>query len=203
MTSPFPGRIRRYLPNGITLRIMLALGFVVALFCVAFFGDDGFNQMTPAEVTTVTTFLQTATAGPVYCPVNDAPLADTARYNQFPITSIFGLGSLTGAAPVTSDVVNEIVANALSHTGGREPAYVLVTPAMRAYTQAYGLASPASYTTLLTALAHSPQWKLVVDHAGTVIYEMPTVKASPAKAPARQAPLVRVTEDVARVAAPT
>lgn len=172
-SSQSPGSLRAYLPNTITLRILLALGFVVALFFVTFYGDDGFNQMSPAEVNTVTSFLQNATGGPVYCPVNDAPLADTARYNQFPITSIFGKGGLAGNGPVTSDVVKNITADWVSHTGGREPAYVVVTPSMRAYSQAYGLAVPGDFTTLLTALAHSTQWRLIVNDAGTVVYELP------------------------------
>ena len=37
----------------VTLRILLVLGLGVALFFVAFFGDDGFNNMPKQEVVTV------------------------------------------------------------------------------------------------------------------------------------------------------
>jgi hypothetical protein len=161
----------------VTLRILLVLGIGLALFFLSFFGDDGYNNMPQAEVVTVTSFLQNADPGPIYCPVAIAPLADTARYNLFPVTNIFGAGSLTGRTPVTSDIANVIASDALSNTGGRTPAYVLVTPGMLAYSQAYGVASSNNFATLLTALARSRAWKLIVRRAGTVIYELPPARA--------------------------
>ena len=55
------------------VRIALALGVALALFFPAFFGDDGFNVMSRAEVTTVTSFLRTATPGPIYRLVDNGP----------------------------------------------------------------------------------------------------------------------------------
>ena len=85
----------------VTLRILLVLGVALAMFFVAFFGDDGFNNMPQTEVATVTSFLEKAVPGPVYDPIADAPLADTARYNQFPTTDIFGAYGITGGASAT------------------------------------------------------------------------------------------------------
>ena len=169
----------------VTLRILLALGLAVALFFPAFYGDDGFNTMSQTEVATVTSFLQTAAPGPVYCAVDNAPLADTAGYVEFPLTTIFGASGLMGAAPVTPDIATTIASLALSRTGGRQPAYVLVTPGMLAYSQAYGLTPSKSFAILLAALAHTPAWKLVDHRAGTVIYELPPT--APPKARSGQA----------------
>jgi hypothetical protein len=157
----------------VTLRILLVLGVALALFFVAFFGDDGSNNMPQTEVATVTSFLEKAAPGPVYTPIDDAPLADTARYNQFPVTDIFGADGVTGGAPATSGIANTVASVARSATRGRTPAYVLVTPGMVAYSEAYGVATPRDFATLLSALAHSRAWKLVTNHAGTVIYELP------------------------------
>jgi hypothetical protein len=157
----------------VTLRILLVLGVALALFFVAFFGDDGYNSMPQTEVATVTSFLEKAAPGPVYAPIDDAPLADTARYNQFPVTDIFGADGITGGAPATRNIADTVASVARSTTGGRTPAYVLVTPGMVAYSQAYGAATPRDFTTLLTALAQSRAWKLIINRAGTVIYELP------------------------------
>jgi hypothetical protein len=167
-------RLRAWRPNWIMLRILLVLGLAVVLFFPSFFGDDGYNDMPPTEVSTVTSFLQEAAPGPVYCAIDNAPLADTSRYNLFPLIEIFG--STTGpigGAPVTPDIANMVAKAALSYTGGRTPAYVIVTPSMLAYSLAYGVATSGNFKILLAALAHSPKWKLLADRAGTVIYELP------------------------------
>ncbi len=161
----------------VTLRILAVLGLGVALFFVSFFGDDGFNNMPKGEVATVTSFLRKADPGPIYCPTVVAPLADTARYNQFPLTDIFGTAALAGQAPVRPNIATLIANVAQRTTGGRAPAYVLVTPTMRAYNQAYGEAPSSSFSVLLKSLAQSRTWKLIVNQAGTVIYELPPTSA--------------------------
>jgi hypothetical protein len=155
------------------LRTLLVLMVVLGLFFPAFFGDDSFNVMTKSEVDTVTSFLQSAPAGPLYCGVDNAPLADTATYNLFPLTEIFGGAGVLGDQPVKRDVADVIAKDSRKRTEGLEPAYVVVTPSMIAYSRAYGLQPPDSYAILLSALARSPVWRRVVDRAGTVIYELP------------------------------
>jgi hypothetical protein len=161
----------------VTLRILLVLGLALALFFPSFFGDDGYNYISQTEVATVTSFLENTAPGPVYVPIDDAPLADTARYDLFPITDIFGTAGVTGGAPVTSGIANALASFALSRTGGRTPAYVLVTPGMLAYAKAYDETTPGNFAVLLTALAHSRAWKLIVNRSGTVIYELPPTSA--------------------------
>jgi hypothetical protein len=167
---------RRKLAQG-AIRAPLALGLILALFFPAFFGDDRFNMMPEAEVAVITSFFQTAPPGPVYSAINNAPLADTATYDLYPLRPIFGSYSLVGTAAIGADVANVIAANAPTYTDGNEPAYVLVSSSMIAYNQAYRVTSPGSFPILLSSLAHSSAWKLVVDQAGTVIYELPPPEA--------------------------
>src|SRR5207244_6532289 len=103
----------------ITVRILLVLGLGVGLFFVAFFGDDGFNSMPNQDVVTVTSFLEKADPGPIYSPTVVAPLADTARYNQFPLTDIFGPSALPGQTPVRPNLATVIANLAQRTTGGR------------------------------------------------------------------------------------
>jgi len=156
----------------------LVLGVAIALFFPAFFGDDSFNRMTQAEVGSVTSFLDKAAAGPVFAAIDNAPLAFTARYNVFPLTRIFGSYSLMKKSPVTAGIVNKITYDALSQTNGRAPAYVLITPSMIAYNQAYRVTGAESFAILLSALAHSSHWKLILNKGGTIIYEMPPQAAA-------------------------
>jgi hypothetical protein len=93
------------------------------------------------------------------------------------LTDIFGTAALAGQAPVRSNIASLIANLALRTTGGRTPAYVLVTPTMLAYSQAYGVAPSSSFSTLLNSLARSRAWKLIVNRAGTVIYELPPANA--------------------------
>jgi hypothetical protein len=167
------------------VRAPVALGLILALFFPAFFGDDSFNRMTQPEVATITSFLQSAPAGPIYPAIDNAPLADTARYNLYPLRPIFGSNSLMGAAPVETDIADVIAANARVSAHSSQPAYVLVSPSMIAYNQAYRVTPVSSFPILLSALAHSTAWKLVVHRAGTMIYELPPRRtiASPAASP--------------------
>ena len=162
------------------VRIPLALTIALALFFPAFFGDDRSNTISQAEVTTITSFLLTARAGPIYCAVDHASFADTSRYNIFPLIPIFGNTGLLGRAPITSDIANIIARAALVRTGAHEPAYVVVAPSMLAYNQAYKVTQSDSFTVLLAALAKSRTWRLVIDRSGTVIYEIrPRLRGRP------------------------
>jgi hypothetical protein len=153
------------------LRAPAALGLILALFFPAFFGDDSFNTMPQQEVATISSFLQRAPAGPVYPAIDNAPLADTARYNLFPLKAIFGGNSLMGEASVLPDIATLISNNSAIYTHGVEPAYVLVSPSMIAYNRAYEVTPSSNITILLASLAKSHSWKLIVNQAGTMIYE--------------------------------
>jgi hypothetical protein len=174
------------------LRAPVTLGLILALFFPAFFGSDRTEVMPQSEVVAVTSFLQNARAGVLYCGNNDAPLADTARYNLFHLKPIFGNNGLMGEAPVGTDIAQVIAANGLFYRNGSQPVYVLVTASMIAYNEAYRVTPPISFPILLNSLAHSRAWKLVVDRADTVIYELqPAMVHLNAPATPRDHPAVR------------
>jgi hypothetical protein len=126
----------------------------------------------------VTSFMQKARSGPVYWATDNAPMSDTARYNLFPVAAIFGSSGTMGRAPVKSDIADVLARAAESYSAGMEPIYVLVTPSMITYNEAYGFTPNSSFTILLASLARSRAWKLVVRRDGTVIYELPPTRAS-------------------------
>jgi hypothetical protein len=162
------------------LRALPVLALAVTLFLPAFYGDDSFNKMPQAEVTTVGRFLQQAKPGPIYCAIDNAPLADTYRYNQFSISSIFGVNGVAGSLHVKSNIVTLVEQDSLKYTDGTRPAYIMIAPTMLPYSTAYGVTAPGSFQILFAALNHSPNWKLIVDQSGVIIYELPP-KQSTAK----------------------
>jgi hypothetical protein len=155
------------------LRIPIALCVTSALFFPAFFGGDSYVTMSTSEVDIVTSFLQAAPAGPVFVANDNAPVSDTARYNEFPLVDIFGSHGVVTTVTVPPDIAHIIAQVAEAYNGGAEPAYVLVTPSMRAYNWAQSITQASNFTRLLDALAHSPDWHKVLDDDGTTIYEMP------------------------------
>jgi hypothetical protein len=179
------------------LRAPVALWIVLAMFFVAFFGDDAFDTFPQTEVNAITSFQQNARLGPVYVAEDNIPASDTARYALFQWINIFGTRD---GAPlvnkVTPDIANLIAENSKTITQGREPAYVLIAPSMVPYNAAYGQAPPDSFSILRTSLARSKEWKLIVNQDGTVIYELPPGAGSssrPATPRARATPRTRAT----------
>ena len=169
-------RIRR-LP-AVALRAPIALGVILTLFLIAFFGGDKTNVMSKSEVTTVTSFLQTAPAGPVLCALCNAPLSDTSRYDLFPVGPVFGAGAVWGVKQPPSDIATVLANEADRYTLGSQPTYLMITASMRNYGPAYG--TPASYFTILQAsLAHSRVWKLIISRPDAVIYELPPKTFAP------------------------
>lgn len=179
------GRFRR--PGG-AARIAGALGIVVALFFPSFFGGDKADVMSQSEVGTVTNFMNSAPAGPVLLAIDNSPISDTERYNLFPLQSIFGSDGALGSRPVTSNIAEELAQYAVAYTRGLRPSYVLVTPSMIAVNQAEPVTQPGSFRTLLSSLARSHWWRLLVDKNGTVIYEIPPGHLA-IPAPAKSAPV--------------
>ena len=161
------------------VRAPVALCVVLALFFVAFYGDDAFDAFSATEVNTIYSFLQHARPGPLYVAEDNVPADDTDQYYLFPGNDIFG--SRDGAPVVdqaTPDIAAVIAQNSLTITQGRQPAYVLITPSMAPYNSAYAQAAPDSFTILEKSLAASKQWKLVASKDGTIIYEFPPAKGA-------------------------
>jgi hypothetical protein len=156
------------------LRAPVALWFVLGLFLVAFFGDDAFYTFPKTEVNAVTSFLQSARPGPIYVAEANVPGGDTARYDLFPVNSIFGsLGGSPLVNQATANIATVIAGNSTQYTQGQEPAYVIIAPSMVPYNAAYAQAPPDSFEILQKSLAHSKEWKLIVNTGGTIIYELP------------------------------
>ena len=157
------------------LRAPVVLWIVLAMFFVAFFGDDAFDTFPQTEVTSILSFLQSKPPGPVYVAEDNIPAEDNAGYYQFPLIDIFG--ARDGAPLVdeaTPDIAELIAENSRTYTqGGREPAYVVIAPSMAPYNTAYAQAPPDSFEILQKSLADSKEWKRIVDTGGTVIYELP------------------------------
>lgn len=165
-------QIRSKSPRG-TLRVPLALGVVLALFFPSFFGDDTFNRMPTSEVATITSFMRSAPAGPLYLAIDNGAFDDTSRYNLFPLEGIFGSYSMLHAGPATPNIAAIIANVAIKQTGGVKPAYVMVAPSMIAYNQTHSDTKPASFAILLDSLARSPEWTMIINRSGTIIYELP------------------------------
>ena len=163
------------------LAVTLALGIAVTLFVPAFFGDDYFNRMPMGQVSVITEFLTVAPPGPIYTPVaNSAPMADTARYSQFPEHDIFGPFSVLGRKHVTLGVAKELAADAHRLIGEHGAAYVLITSGMLHYIKSYGLAPPRDVSTLLKSMRRSHLWQRVrVHQPGVQLYELPPMAAAP------------------------
>ena len=145
----------------------------VALFVLAFFGNDRVNVMTPSEVTAVTSFYDTAKPGPIYVAIASAPVGASYRYNLFSTPSIFGPGGVVAENPLQPNLATAVETAARHYTGGSEPAYVLVTPSMYAYDKGVLVTPLRNFAKLLKELASSRGWHIVVRHAGTYIYELP------------------------------
>lgn len=167
-----PARPFRRTALGDGVRSLLVLGIALALFFPSFFADDSFNYMSREEVDIVTSFLRSAPVGIIYCPFHNAPLADTSRYNLFPRPLLFGYYGMLGKGLLKPDVARTIAQNARQRAGPQVPAYVLITPSMVAYNEQYRETPARNFAILRFSLAHSSRWKLLVNRAGIVIYEL-------------------------------
>jgi hypothetical protein len=156
------------------LRAPVTLWIVLALFFVAFYGDDAIDTFSQTEVAALLSFQENARPGPVYVAEENVPASDTAGYDLFPFIDIFGA---RGGAPLvtqaTPDIATLIAEDSLTYTAGKEPAYVVIAPSMAPYNAAYAQAPPDSFSILQASLARSPEWKLIVNQDGTLIYELP------------------------------
>jgi hypothetical protein len=159
------------------LRIPAALGIAVALFFPAFFGDDGFNHMTRSEVDILTSFWLHAKPGHVFLAINQAPVGDTWRYNLFPLSPIFG-GTLFQSQAITYSVADQVAQRAQTENHRHTPTYIIITDNMIAYNNSYGIVNPASFAILRNSLQRSHSWKLVLNRAGVVVYELPPLQSS-------------------------
>jgi hypothetical protein len=166
-------RLRAVLPVALrtALRAVVPLVVAVALFMPSFFGDDASNMMTTSEVQTLLAFQEQAKPGVILNALNNAPVSDTANYNEWPNGAIFSSEGIVPAGAASPDIA-AYLARTMVHYFGTAPAYVVVSPSMIAYNNAYGLTERGNFATLLASVAKSPYWTLVESEQGTIIYQM-------------------------------
>lgn len=153
------------------LRAVIPLALAVTLFFPSFFGNDQSNVMTPGEVNTTLAFFQTAKPGELITVIGNAPISDTANYNEFPIGTVFGYGGLLpGSASVSEGPA--YLARTMKNYSGNLPVYIVMTPSMSSYNTEFGVTGPGNVTGLLAGLAKSPYWTLAASSDGTMIYRM-------------------------------
>lgn len=164
------GRLRSQLTDAV--RTVLALGIALALFIPAFFGDDSFNFMSQREVDVVTAFFQSAPAGRVFIPIDDAPLADTSRYNLYRLIQLFGVYGIMPKGLVGRDIATTLARDARQSSANSGQAYVVITPSMVAFNEQYEVTPARNFATLRASLANSPFWTTMYNSGGIAIYQL-------------------------------
>jgi hypothetical protein len=155
-------------------RAMIPLTLAVTLFFPSFFGNDQSNVMTPSEVHTTFAFFQSAKPGSLLTVIGNAPVSDTADYNDFPVGTIFGDGGIMPGNQAIQEAP-AYLARTMEQYSGSQPAYIVMTPSMSQYNIEFGVTAPGNVTALLIALAKSPYWRLVASKDGTEIYQLSPV----------------------------
>jgi hypothetical protein len=150
---------------------VIPLALAVTLFMPAFFGNDQSNVMTRSEVNTTLTFFQAAKPGSLVTVIGNAPVSDTADYNEFPVGTIFGYGGLLPGSQAISEAPSYL-ARTMKNYSGDLPVYIVMTPSMSSYNAEFGITAPGNVIALLAGLAKSPYWRLVASKGGTQIYQM-------------------------------
>jgi hypothetical protein len=153
------------------LRAVIPLTLAAVLFFPSFFGNDQSNVMTPSEVNTTLAFFRAARPGSLITVIGNAPISDTANYNEFPVGTIFGDGGLLPGGQAMSGAP-AYLARTMKKYSGELPVYIVMTPSMSRYNAEFGITAPSDVTALLAGLAKSPYWRLVASKGGTQIYQM-------------------------------
>jgi hypothetical protein len=149
------------------------LAVVIALFVVAFFGDDGIFVMTPADVQASEFVYTHARPGPLMTFAGDFPAPIGADFHKFPlVNSLLGSG-YPGATQLDPADVSLLTAEIASSGGGvTAPGYFAVSPSMIAYAEEYGLATAAQCRTFVAAMDRAPGWRVLYSRGGATIYEL-------------------------------
>jgi hypothetical protein len=167
--SPAPGTLwrRRAVPRTVVLVV------VIALFLVAFFGDDGVFVMTPADVYASEFAYTHVRPGPLMTLTDNFPAPIGGDFDRLlSVNSLLGAG-YPGAKRLDPADVSLLTTEIASYGGGvTEPGYFAVSPSMIAYAEEYGLATAAQCRTFVAAMDRAPGWRIVYSHRGATIYEL-------------------------------
>ncbi len=151
----------------------VALAVSLALFLPAFFGADGYNVMTPSEVTASRYLYDRGRPGPVVYVDGNFPSLVGARYNLFrPSIDLLDSGLATGSSLGSAEVPPLTALVAGDEHGGDRTGYVVISRSMVAYAKADGFATPAEFRRLGDALSHSPSWQVFYRNSDVTIFEL-------------------------------
>jgi hypothetical protein len=167
--SPAPGTLwrRRAIPRTVVLAV------VIALFSVAFFGDDGVWVMTPADVQASEFVYAHARPGPLMTLTDNFPAPIGADFYKFPLVNPLLGSGYPGVKQLNPADVSLLTTEIVSSGGGvTAPGYFAVSPSMIAYAEEYGLATAAQCRTFLAAMDRAPGWRILYSRAGATIYEL-------------------------------
>jgi len=150
-----------------------ALAAVTLLFLVAFFGDDGVNVMTPADVQATMFVYSRAAPGPLMSLAENAPAPIGPNFSQFQSVEPLLGSDYPGITVLSPTDIAFITSEILDYGGGvTEPGYFIVTPSMFAYAEEYGLATAAQCRTFVAAMDRAPGWTILYSHGGATVYEL-------------------------------
>jgi hypothetical protein len=149
-----------------------ALGMVVLLFLVAFFGNDAFNVMTPADVNASVFVYTQARPGPVMTLAENFPAPIGAASYKFGSLEPL-LGGYTEITKLSTEDIPFVTSEIVSFGGGvKQPGYFVVSPSMFAYAEEYGLATAAQCRAFVAAMDRAPGWRILYSRGGATIYEL-------------------------------
>jgi hypothetical protein len=128
----------------------------------------------------------------VLCALDNATLAFTAKYNQFPLGVIFGQYGVIESDPAKMDIASYLARTVVNYTNGLSPGYVLITPSMEAENADYGYIPEDYLTDLANSMRASKYWKPIYNDDGTVVYEITSAANDIPTGPYNTNPLVSV-----------
>ncbi len=150
-----------------------ALAVIVALFLVAFFGDDGLNVITPVDMQASVFVSTQARPGPLMtlAPNFLGPIgANSDKFAQVGPLLGSDYPGITSLRPADIPFLTRQIA---SYGGGvTAPGYFAVSPSAIAYAEEFGLATAAQCHTFLAAMDRAPGWRILYSRGGATIYEL-------------------------------
>jgi hypothetical protein len=150
-----------------------SIAVIVVLFLVAFFGEDGSDVMTPADMQASVFLYTRARPGPLMLLNADFP--SPIGGNSYEFTSVDSLlgtayAGITRLSPADIPFVTTEIA---SYGGGvTAPGYFVVSPSMFAYAEEYGMATAAQCRSFVAAMDRAPGWRILYSRGGATIYEL-------------------------------
>jgi hypothetical protein len=158
-------------PRAILRTAVIAV--VVALFLVAFFGEDGSSVITPADMQTSVFLYTHARPGPLMLLNANFPSPIGGNSYEFDtVGSLLG-SDYPGITRLSPSDIPFVTTEIASYGGGSTaPGYFVVSPSMFAYAEEFGMATAAQCRIFVAAMERAPAWRILYNRGGTTIYEL-------------------------------